>query len=74
MRRRLDLIETRRALHAEITDPELMAAWQTRAFNQIWRSATQRIRFYAKWKSHHGLPDQLKEIGELAQFPILEAQ
>ena len=71
MRRRLDLIETRRALHAEITDPELMAAWQTRAFNQIWRDATQRIRFYAEWKSRHGLPDQLKEIGELTQFPIL---
>ena len=71
LRRRLDLIETRRALHAEITDPELMAAWQTRAFNQIWRGATQRIRFYAEWKSRHGLPDQVKEIGELTQFPIL---
>ena len=71
LRRRLDLIETRRARHAEITDPELMAAWQTRAFNQIWRGATQRIRFYAEWKSRHGLPEQVKEIGELTQFPIL---
>jgi phenylacetate-coenzyme A ligase PaaK-like adenylate-forming protein len=71
LRRRLDLIETRRALHAEITDPEVMAAWQTRAFNQIWRGATQRIRFYAEWKSRHRLPDQVKEIGELTQFPIL---
>jgi len=71
LRRRLDLLDTRRALHAEITDLELMAAWQTRAFNQIWRSATQRIRFYAEWKSRHGLPDQVKAIGELAQFPIL---
>ena len=71
LRRRLDLLHTRRALHAEITDPELMAAWQARAFNQIWRGATQRIRFYAEWKNRHGLPDQVKEIGELAQFPIL---
>jgi phenylacetate-coenzyme A ligase PaaK-like adenylate-forming protein len=71
LRRRLDLIETRRALHAEITEPELMAAWQTRAFNQIWRDATQRIRFYDEWKIRHSLPDQVKEIGELAQFPTL---
>ena len=71
LRRRLDLIETRRARHAEITDPELIAAWQTKAFNQIWRGATQRIRFYAEWKRRHGLPQQVKEIGELTRFPIL---
>jgi phenylacetate-coenzyme A ligase PaaK-like adenylate-forming protein len=71
MRRRLDLIEARRARHAEITDPELMAAWQTRAFNQIWRRATQRIRFYAEWQRRHSLPAELNEIGELRQFPIL---
>jgi phenylacetate-CoA ligase len=71
MRRRLDLIETRRARHADITDPELMAVWQTTAFNQIWRDATQRIRFYADWKARHGLPSQIKEIGELTQFPVL---
>lgn len=71
MRQRLDLIEKRRARHAEITDPALMAVWQTTAFNQIWRDATQRYRFYADWKARHGLPDQLKEIDELTKFPIL---
>ena len=71
LRRRLDLIETRRALHAEIIDPNLMAAWQTRAFNRVWRDATQRIRFYAEWKSRHGLPNHLNAIDELTQFPIL---
>jgi phenylacetate-CoA ligase len=69
--RRLDLIAARREQHAAITDPELMAIWQTRAFNQIWLSATQRIRFYAEWKRRHGLPDHVNEIGELAQFPVM---
>jgi phenylacetate-coenzyme A ligase PaaK-like adenylate-forming protein len=71
LRHRLDLIEARRERHASVTDPEQMAIWQTNAFNQIWVSATQRIRFYAEWKRRHGLPDQVKEIGEITQFPIL---
>ena len=71
LRRRLNLIETRRARHAEITDPELMAAWQTKTFNEVWDSATQRIRFYAEWKRRHGLPNQVTGIDELTQFPIL---
>jgi phenylacetate-CoA ligase len=71
MRRRLDLIEARRARQAEITDPELIAGWQTAAFNRIWRDATERIRFYADWKARHGLPCQITAIGELTQFPIL---
>jgi len=72
LRRRLDLIAARRERHAAITDPELMAMWQTRAFNEVWLSATQRIRFYAEWKRRHDLPDQVNEIGELAQFPVLK--
>lgn len=72
LRRRLDLIAARRERHAAITDPELMAIWQTRAFNQIWPRATQRIRFYAEWKRRYGLPDQVNDIGELAQFPVLK--
>jgi phenylacetate-CoA ligase len=71
LRGRLDLIETRCARHAQITDPELMAAWQTSTFNDIWRDVTQRIRLYGEWKRRHGLPDQVKEIAELTQFPIL---
>ncbi len=71
MRRRLDLIEARRARHAEITEPELIAGWQAAAFNQIWRDATQRFRFYADWKTRHGLPSVIEEIQELTQFPIL---
>lgn len=71
LRYRLDVIAARRARHAAITDPELMATWQVAAFNQIWLDVTRRIRFYAAWKRRHGLPDQIKEISELTQFPIM---
>jgi phenylacetate-coenzyme A ligase PaaK-like adenylate-forming protein len=71
LKNRLELIAARRERHDRITDPEIMSTWQTEAFNQIWVSATQRIRFYAEWKRRHSLPDQLKEISELSKFPIL---
>jgi phenylacetate-coenzyme A ligase PaaK-like adenylate-forming protein len=48
-----------------------MARWQLSAFNEIWRRAGQRYRFYRDWRRIHGLPEQLSHIDELRGFPIL---
>lgn len=68
---RLALLEQRKALHAAITEPESIARWQVDAFNKAWRSATRRFRFYADWRRRHGLPDQLRDLAALRDFPVL---
>lgn len=68
---RLELLAERQARHAMITDPDAMAQWQVAAFNRIWRSATQRYRFYADWQRRHGLPERIADLAEIARFPVL---
>jgi phenylacetate-CoA ligase len=71
LRDRLALLEQRKALHASITEPDRMARWQVDAFNQVWRGATTRYRFYADWRRRHGLPEQLGDLAALRDFPVL---
>lgn len=71
LRDRLDLLAQRRDRYRQITDPGEIARWQLEAFNAVWRTATQRFRFYAEWQRRHGLKGRLADIGELSQFPIL---
>jgi phenylacetate-coenzyme A ligase PaaK-like adenylate-forming protein len=73
LRDRMTLLCERQRRHTEVTDPEAMARWQVDAFNRIWSRATQRFRFYAAWKQRHRLPEQLRNIQELDQFPILQS-
>ena len=73
LRDRLFLLAERQKRFLEITDAESMARWQVDAFNRIWSRATQRFRFYADWKRRHRLPEQLGNIRELNQFPILQS-
>jgi len=71
LRHRLELLAARQARHRSIVEPERMARWQLEAFNEIWRRATERYRFYADWRRRHGLPGRLEDIAELAKFPVL---
>jgi len=71
MRGRLKLLAERQALYRRVVDPAEMARRQLRAFNSVWRMATRRYRFYAEWQKRHRLKDAVRDIGELAQFPIL---
>lgn len=71
LRRRLELLAERQALHQTIRDPERIARLQIELFNEIWRGAAGRFRFYADWKRRHGLPDAIADLAELRSFPIL---
>ena len=71
LRRRLELLAQRQELHRRVIDPAHIAKRQLEAFNSVWRGATRRFRFYAEWQRHHGLKDELADIRELSQFPIL---
>jgi phenylacetate-CoA ligase len=71
LRKRLQLLAERQELHRRVTDPAEIARRQLAAFNSIWRMATRRYRFYAEWRRRHRLEDQLANLVELQQFPIL---
>ena len=71
LRDRLALLEQRKALHASITEPDRIARWQVDAFNQVWKGATTRFRFYADWQRRYGLPDQVSDLAALRDFPVL---
>ena len=74
LRKRLQLLAERQELHRHITDPRDIAQHQLTAFNSVWRMATRRYRFYAEWRRRHGLKEQLGDLAELRQFPILRKQ
>jgi len=68
---RLELLAHRQARHQAIRSPERISRWQLEAFNKIWPAARQRYRFYADWQRRHGLPDNIRNLAELADFPVL---
>lgn len=71
LRDRLRLLAERQAVYRRVTDPAEIAQFQLRAFNAVWRRATRRYRFYEEWRRRHGLGEQLADLAELRQFPIL---
>jgi phenylacetate-CoA ligase len=68
---RLKLIAHRQARYQAITSPERIAQWQLEAFNKIWPAARQQYRFYADWQRRHRLPESVRNLAELAEFPLL---
>ncbi len=71
LRDRQDLLAERQALYQRVTDPALIARRQLDAFNGIWGAARRRYRFYAEWQRRHRLPERIRDLAELAAFPLL---
>jgi len=46
-------------------------SYQIKKFNAIWKDAFVEIPFYRKWKEENNLPDSIKSLSELNQWPIL---
>jgi phenylacetate-coenzyme A ligase PaaK-like adenylate-forming protein len=51
-----------------------MAQWQVAAFNEVWRRARARYRFYADWQRRHRLRDEITHIDDLHGFPVLRSE
>ena len=59
------------ALYSSIINEKQIQEYQWRKFNEIWRDAYNDIPFYERWKNTHSLPDQIKSLDELSNWPIL---
>ena len=70
LRDRIKSLAERRGRYSAITDPERMRFWQSATFNDVWRRATQRFRFYREWKARHALPDRVNDITEVNRFGL----
>jgi phenylacetate-CoA ligase len=71
LRDRIELLSERQARHKAKLTPEVMARWQIDAFNSTWQRATKRYRFYADWQRRHHLPERIRDLAEIARFPVL---
>lgn len=59
------------SLFFKINRKEDIINYQVGRFNEIWKNAYTNIPFYKQWKENNGLPDKIKHISELQQWPIL---
>lgn len=50
---------------------EDIEAFQVEKFNEIWEMAYTKIPFYVEYKNNNNLPDKIKSLKDLAQFPII---
>ena len=41
-------------------------------FNEIWIDAIRNVPFYGEWARQHGLPQQIGDLKELCDWPVLE--
>lgn len=49
-------------------------SYQIEAFNHVWQDAFTNIPFYESWKKKHNLPDAIRNLDELYNWPIVHKQ
>lgn len=54
-----------------ITQGEKIKAFQLDRFNEVWLDAWTELPFYRQWKENNHLPEQIKDLRELKEWPIL---
>jgi len=70
-KKRLNLIEKKRELYAQIIKEEDIYNYQLNKFNEVWQNAYENIPFYKMWKEKYNLPYKIESIEELKNFPVL---
>lgn len=68
---RLCLVHAKANFYENVFRPEDIRAIQLKKINVVWKYAYRNILFYSMWKQRHHLPDEIKTLEELQQFPVL---
>lgn len=70
-RERLIFLEEKKKLYKSTIKQNNIYEYQLNKFNRMWKKAHTQIPFYTMWKHTHNLPDSIKSIKELNNFPTL---
>lgn len=71
MRKRIVAAKKATALMALCVTRKSREDCQVVRFNTVWKVARQNVPFYDKWQKRFGLPDQISDLKELKDWPIL---
>ncbi len=70
--KRIELIKSRNDIYENKIYPKEIQKIQIDKFNFIWKKAVNEIPFYAFWKQKHNIPNEIKSICKLQDFPYLK--
>lgn len=62
------------AVFFENQSDERLHSYQVSKFNKIWNDAYRNIPFYSRWKEVNLLPDRIRNLSELYEWPIVSKQ
>lgn len=68
---RLPALDSLIKTYAQFEDVKDITRIQCESFNAHWENAWRNIPFYTSWKNEHKLPEQIRCVKDLADFPIL---
>lgn len=67
----LDSALVKASNYRNINSKKEIENYQVNKFNKVWHDAFKNIEFYSEWKNKHSLPDSIKSINELDDWPVL---
>ncbi len=68
---RIKLLNERISIYDRILSNESIYEYQINKFNLQWRKIILDNEFYKYWHAKHNLPNQIADLSELKDFPIL---
>lgn len=71
LRKRIAAAKKTEAMMAQYPTREARERYQVEKFNAVWKTARENVPFYRKWQEKFGLPDEIRDLAELKDWPIL---
>lgn len=71
MRNRIAAVRKIAAMMAQYPTREARERYQVEKFNAVWKTARENVPFYRKWQEKFGLPDEIRDLAELKDWPVL---
>lgn len=71
MRRRLCAALVRASFQRSFVSRMVIERYQVDAFNRVWDTARKHVPLYQNWQRRYNLPDSVKSLKELENWPIL---
>ena len=70
-KKRLAFLKEKTKLYSLIKSDNDIYKFQLENFNKIWKKSYTEIPFYKNWKIKYNLPNSIKSLSELKNFPTL---
>ena len=68
------ILKNRKILNKYKSSAEDKLLYQVKAFNETWNFALKNFLFYKNLREKYSLPNQIKHLSELNNFPLIEKE